>query len=69
MPQLCENKYRNGVLDLECAIQTGAFHTITNNNLPYVVSKYTWEIFRLFELVSELFDKEIEGREFNVKVV
>ena len=63
------NEYRKGLLDFECAIQTDTSPIVTNNdNTPYVASKSTLERSRLFELVVELFDEEIEGREFNVKV-
>ena len=63
------NEYRKGLLDFECAIESDTSPIVTNNdNTPYVASKSTLERSRLFELVVELFDEEIEGREFNVKV-
>ena len=63
------NEYRRGLLDFEKAIETDTtpVQTIADST-TYIEPKCTLERSRLFELIVVLYNDEIEGREFNVKV-
>jgi len=64
------NEYRRGLLDFESAIESDSTPVQNNQQYTtYVEPKCTLERSRLFELIVDLFNDEIDGRQFNIKQI